>query len=259
MKPATKPFYITLHTDSFQFGSIIALNAHTPGMRVLCKRYKTAGEVEYKVSFVSKYPLRGSFLFNLKFMLLKFWYVTIWKKLDEWFSSIRLYRELVGYNWVKVMHVTHGRDVYYWWRRGNAPSPGESIVYTEYHVKNKTPNTMSKSKPKIDTTLALIIGVGLIFLIGICIFLFGKSSPNGVTGWQVLGMQGSGFWFWIVFCTAAAGVLIWRLILNENQGGSSGKTWALAVFAILLVTTPWGRACTDKANDGITAPKYQKK
>ncbi len=106
---------------------------------------------------------------------------------------------------------------------------------------------------------AFMIGAGVILLIAVCVFLFTKdnaANPYSVTGWQVLGMQSFSFWLWAIFFTALAGVGIWaanKYLINGGDSKPFGNWWILiAVF----LSIAWGKACTDKANDGVTAPGF---
>lgn len=97
--------------------------------------------------------------------------------------------------------------------------------------------------------------MGLIVLIGVIIFLF--SGDNGITGWQTLGLQGAAFWIIAILFTAGAAYLGYRLYLgNKNETWSPGVKLACLIIVLILLISPWGRACTDKTNGGVTAPRY---
>lgn len=98
--------------------------------------------------------------------------------------------------------------------------------------------------------------MGVIILIGITIFLF--SGDSGQTGWQTLGLQGGAFWFVAVLCTLVAAYLGYRLYVgNKKETWSPGVKWSVLIIILILLCSPWGRACTDKTNGGVTAPGYK--
>lgn len=106
---------------------------------------------------------------------------------------------------------------------------------------------------------ALLIGAGIILLVAVCVFLFTKdnaANPYSVTGLEVLGNQNFSFWLFAIIFTVLAGVVIWvlnRYLINGGDSKPFGNWWILiAVF----LSIAWGKACTDKANDGVTAPGH---
>lgn len=106
---------------------------------------------------------------------------------------------------------------------------------------------------------SLLIGAGIILFIGVLVFLFTKdnrANPHSITGWQVLGMQSFSFWLWAIVFTALAAAVIYflnRYLINGGDSKPFGNWWI--VIAIFL-SIAWGKACTDKATDGVTAPGY---
>ncbi len=101
-----------------------------------------------------------------------------------------------------------------------------------------------------------IAAVAGIIIASILIFLF--TSDDGYSGAQALKQQSAGFWIGIAvsFGVAILGLIV--LIKSEKSAwGTTGFTLGLVIVIVLLLFGPFGRACTDKANAGITAPKHE--
>src|SRR5688572_3551035 len=90
------------------------------------------------------------------------------------------------------------------------------------------------------------LAVPLFFIIAIIVYLSTESCYRQfcATGWEILGKQWPSFWIWVAVGTAAGLFFGWRAYVTEKRGGSTGRVWAFAILAILLLTTPWGKACT---------------
>lgn len=103
------------------------------------------------------------------------------------------------------------------------------------------------------------LAVPLIFIIAIVVFLFDKDCYNQfcITGWEVLKIQWPSFWTWVAIGTVLGIVFGYQAYVTEKRGGSTGRVWLFAILAVLLLTGPWGKACTDKANGGVTAPGFK--
>ena len=120
--------------------------------------------------------------------------------------------------------------------------------------------------------VAILAGLvpALFVIIGIIVFL---SSSDGYgdypekTGWQALQLQWPSFWIWAALGFLGACVCAFLVYRNESgtaKGwlqtwlrGKTGTTIALVIIGVCMLTGPWGRACTDKTNSGITAPGYK--
>lgn len=106
---------------------------------------------------------------------------------------------------------------------------------------------------------SFLIGAAAILLFGVVYFLFSKNNaanPHSVTGWEVIRNQNFSFWLWAIVFTALAAAVIYflnRYLINGGDSKPFGNWWI--VIAIFL-SIAWGKACTDKANDGVTAPGY---
>jgi hypothetical protein len=116
---------------------------------------------------------------------------------------------------------------------------------------------MATTKKQFEPAKLLLVLVPLIFIAAVLIFLFTKT--DGVSGVDVLKMEGTWFWAWVVIGIVGAGFFGYKSFKNEDNGGSTGKTILFAILALVLLTSPFGKACTDKANAGVTAPHYQPK
>lgn len=106
-------------------------------------------------------------------------------------------------------------------------------------------------KPWWKTENAFFLLVPLFIIIAIFIFLFNRDG--GISGGQALAQQGGGFWVWVVIGTLA-GLACWYFALKMEQDASkfTGRAIVLIVLGFLLVFGPWGKACTDKANGGVS-------
>lgn len=103
------------------------------------------------------------------------------------------------------------------------------------------------------------LSIPLIFIIAIIVFLTTKDCYQQycITGWEALKLQWPSFWIWAIGGLVAAVILLLIARNTEQVGGSSSKVMALVIVAAILLTAPWGKACTDKANGGVTAPGYK--
>lgn len=117
--------------------------------------------------------------------------------------------------------------------------------------------------------IGLSIFVAIVLIVSIIVFLvtkegYGQYEP--ISGWQALKLQGAGFWITAIVCLGLGTVAVKAAIANETGAGAwgrklQGKTWvtfALIILAAGLIFGPWGKACTDKGNAGVTAPNYGK-
>ena len=106
-----------------------------------------------------------------------------------------------------------------------------------------------------------------IFIFAIIVFLKTEECYKNycITGWEVLKLESSAFWFFAVGGLVVGGFCIYLAYANETGSGSIGRkmrgntgmTITLAILALAMMCSPWGKACTDKSNGGITAPKYK--
>lgn len=103
-----------------------------------------------------------------------------------------------------------------------------------------------------------ILGIGAIVAIviaALCIFLF--TPDNGYTGVDALKDQSTAFWVWVIVGIVVAGISIYIIFASDKKGwGTVGLSLALVIVAVMFLFNPFGRACTDKANGGVTAPKH---
>lgn len=101
--------------------------------------------------------------------------------------------------------------------------------------------------------------VPLIFIIAVIVFLSTKDCYQQycITGWDVLKLQWPSFWVFAIGGAILAIVCFAIAWYTEKQGGSTGKTILFVILALALLCGPWGKACTDKANGGVTAPGYK--
>jgi len=135
-------------------------------------------------------------------------------------------------------------------------------------------NNMDKAQERKDKIPGIAVGIFVIavFIFAICVFLNSKDCyglmggpQRCLTGWEALKLEWPSFWAWIIICSVIGIILIVVAIYNETGSGwlgqklkgNSNLTWVLLILAALLLTTPWGKACTDKSNAGITAPGHK--
>lgn len=105
----------------------------------------------------------------------------------------------------------------------------------------------------------LFLIVPLFFVIGIIVFLFDKDCYGQycITGWEVLKIQWPSFWIWAVIGAGIAGVFGYLAYRTEQRGGATGRVILFTILALAFLCGPWGKACNDKANGGVTAPGYK--
>lgn len=101
------------------------------------------------------------------------------------------------------------------------------------------------------TTKILIAAVFLIIVIAVSVFLF-TSDDGGITGWQALGLLDYGFWIPIVLCLIGSGGAVYFAVAKAK---TDKAIIAAVIVAAVLFFSPWGKACTVKA-DPVQAPKY---
>jgi hypothetical protein len=114
---------------------------------------------------------------------------------------------------------------------------------------------MKKNTDK--TIIALIIFVSAVLLISILVFLTGKDCPECYTGWQILGMQGLNFWGNAIFFSVlgfGATFFVVKKVINAGGVGVS-LNWVIPI--IIFFSIAFGKACTDKANNGVTSEKFK--
>lgn len=133
---------------------------------------------------------------------------------------------------------------------------------------------MNKEQKKKELITYILFGglIAAIFIFAIWQFLDTKDCygliggpQTCLTGWEALKLQWPSFWTWVTICSIIGGVCVVVAIYNETGAGkigrslrgSTGLTIVLLILALLLFTCPWGRACTDKSNGGITAPGHK--
>lgn len=116
---------------------------------------------------------------------------------------------------------------------------------------------MSEAK-KFNPAWLLAVFVPLFIIIGVSVFLNSKDCDTCLTGWATLKMEWPSFWTWAVIGIIVGIACIVYAVISERSGkGSTGKTILLLIIAIAFIAGPWGKACTDKANQGVTAPGYK--
>lgn len=120
---------------------------------------------------------------------------------------------------------------------------------------------------KIEPAWLLAVIIPIMFIIAIVAFLTSEECYQNycITGWEVLKLEWPSFW---VFAWGGLGVGFICLILaylNETGKGAIGRkmrgrlgvTIALIIISLLVICGPWGKACTDKSNGGVTAPGFK--
>lgn len=114
---------------------------------------------------------------------------------------------------------------------------------------------MKKSTDK--TIIAMIIFVSAVLIIGMSVFLFQKNCAECYTGWQILGMQGLNFWGSAIFFSVLGFGGIFFLVKKVINAGGAGVPLSWAIPIIIFFSIAFGKACTDKANNGVTSEKYK--
>lgn len=126
---------------------------------------------------------------------------------------------------------------------------------------------MSESK-KFNPAWLLVIFVPLIFIIGVIAFLTGKDGYGKypeLNGWQTLQLESPGFWTWALIGIIVGSILGVLAYYNASGAGkigrklpgSDGLTILFIILALGFICGPWGKACTDKTNSGVTAPGFK--
>jgi len=115
-----------------------------------------------------------------------------------------------------------------------------------------------ETKKKLDISNLTLPLMGLVLVIAAAIFLF--VSDNGFSGAEALGLQSTEFWIWVVVFVAIAALAGYKLYkAQKNEDTKPGLKTILLAVVLICITVPFARACTDKANKGVTAPKYEPK
>ena len=125
------------------------------------------------------------------------------------------------------------------------------------------------SNKKFNPTWLLAIFVPIIFIIAIVAFLSSEEcyAQYCITGWQVLKLEWPGFWIF-AWGGLGLGLIMWAVAYFNESGtgaigrklpGSDGLTITLVLVGLMVMCGPWGKACTDKSNGGVTAPGYKPK
>src|SRR5690242_6917159 len=99
-------------------------------------------------------------------------------------------------------------------------------------------------------TLGIVV---TFFIIAVSAFL-GKDE-GGISGWQALGQQSAGFWVLASLLSLGAGVIVHFATKAIKKGSDSRITIPAFIVIGVFLSIAFGRACTDKANDGVTSPK----
>lgn len=127
---------------------------------------------------------------------------------------------------------------------------------------------MAKKKPNWGAIGLGIFGA-VVLIVSVVVFLTNKEGYGDykpISGWEALKLQSAGFWVAAVILNILGLGAVYAVYANETGAGSlgeklSGKTGTtilLLILAAALLFGPYGKACTDKANAGVTAPNYQR-
>lgn len=84
----------------------------------------------------------------------------------------------------------------------------------------------------------------------------GDKTYTVITPLRHARLEWPSFWIFAIGGVIAAAACGYFAYKNEVNFGSSGKTIVLTMLALILLTAPWAKGCTDKVNGGITAPGY---
>jgi uncharacterized membrane-anchored protein YitT (DUF2179 family) len=103
---------------------------------------------------------------------------------------------------------------------------------------------------------AVIILGAAILAISFYTFLFTKETYEGaITGLQALQQQTTEFWIWAIILSALSGVGVFFIAKKVKSLGGHGVPLSVFIPIIIFLTIAWGKGCTDKQNDGVTAGK----
>ena len=106
-------------------------------------------------------------------------------------------------------------------------------------------------KLKESGMLYVVAGLAVIIIVAIIAFL-GKGGTE-VSGWQIITNQTFGEWFWMLFASAIAGVIVWAYIKYYKKTQDAKGMVPFIVAFMLFVAIAFGKGCTDKANEGVTS------
>ena len=108
-----------------------------------------------------------------------------------------------------------------------------------------------------DKRLLIVLGVliSAILVIALGTFLFTKDCETCITGLTALKLQGGDFWVWAIGLTALSSFILYRIIKAVKKSGGYGISISVLIPIIVFISIAFGRACTDKANNGTTSAK----
>lgn len=113
---------------------------------------------------------------------------------------------------------------------------------------------MKEKNGLIGWGVAILVAV--ILIISLYTFLFTKESYEGaITGIQALQQQTAEFWIWAILLSALSAVGVFFIIKKVKQLGGYGLSLNVFIPIFIFIAIAWGKACTDKANDGVTSGK----
>lgn len=113
-------------------------------------------------------------------------------------------------------------------------------------------NWIKENKFMFGVLSAIVIMVG----IAIYTFLFTKEDDEGaITGLQALQQQTGEFWVWAIGLTVLSAVGMYFIVKYIKSMGGYGVSPSIFIPIIIFIAIAWGKACTDKVNDGVTAGK----
>lgn len=126
---------------------------------------------------------------------------------------------------------------------------------------------MFMKKGKFDPAWLLAIIIPAMFIFAITVFLKTEDCYKNycITGWDVLKLEGASFWLFAIGGLIFGAGLSYLAYANESGSGAIGRkmrgdtslTIVLVILALGVICGPWGKACTDKGNGGVTAPNYK--
>jgi hypothetical protein len=100
---------------------------------------------------------------------------------------------------------------------------------------------------------AVLVGIATIVVFSLAVFLGGKNA-EGHSGFKIIA--NSGFWYiaeLILFSAIAGGAVV--LGIRQYRLKQDGKVLIPYILAFMLfISIAFGKACTDKSNDGVTSP-----
>ncbi len=99
----------------------------------------------------------------------------------------------------------------------------------------------------------IAVAVGLMLIVGVIEFL-GKHGTI-TSGFEILMNQTANEWFWMIFGSVFCGGLVYAFYkyYQKQQDVPGNMVRSFAAAFMIFAGIAFGKACTDKANEGVTS------